>query len=112
MGVCFPLENKGKGEGGGGGLGWGPAKEPASQCARFCQNHPLLGGRFGHFLFFLLGEGEVGVRSASRGGGDVVLRIPGGGVSQVCGGGGGRVFAGNWGGGAKYFFRGRNPHQV
>ena len=22
-------------------MGWGPAKEPASQCARICQNQPL-----------------------------------------------------------------------
>ena len=41
--VGFPVENEGKGEGGGegGGVGWGQAKEPASQCARICQNYPL-----------------------------------------------------------------------
>ena len=33
---------------------------------------PLLGGRFGYFLFFLVGEGEGGVRGAGWGG-DVSL---------------------------------------
>ena len=35
----FPVEKKGKGEGV--GLGSGQAKEPASQCARVCENYPL-----------------------------------------------------------------------
>ena len=37
------VANKGKGEGGGdgGGAGWGQAKEPASQCARVCQDYLL-----------------------------------------------------------------------
>ena len=39
----LPWENEGKGGGGGEGegVGSGPAKEPASQCARVCQNYPL-----------------------------------------------------------------------
>ena len=60
-----------------------------------------VGGRFGYFLFFLLG----GVRGAGRGGGGgFLLKIPGGGVlpGRVVG----RVFVGNLGGGAKYFFSG------
>ena len=32
----FPVKNKGKG-GGLMGVGWGPAKEPASQCASFVE---------------------------------------------------------------------------
>ena len=41
-GLVF-LQKKKEGEGGWGGWGvrWGPAKEPASQCARICQNYPL-----------------------------------------------------------------------
>ena len=37
------MENEGQGERGGGGLGvgWELGKEPASQCARVCQNYPL-----------------------------------------------------------------------
>ena len=35
-----PLEERGRGLGGW-GVGWGPAKEPASHCARVCQNYPL-----------------------------------------------------------------------
>ena len=36
------MEDEGKGEGGGKGGWWGGglAKEPASQCARVCQNYP------------------------------------------------------------------------
>ena len=39
----FPVENeeKGKGVGRVAGVGWGQVKEPASQCARVCQNYPL-----------------------------------------------------------------------
>ena len=40
VGGRLPLENKGKG-GVGRGVGWGPAKEPASQCASFVRNYPL-----------------------------------------------------------------------
>ena len=36
------------------------------------------GGRFGYFYFFLLGEGEGGVRGARRGGVGFLLKIPGG----------------------------------
>ena len=74
----------------------------------------LLGGRFGYFLFFLLGGEEGGVRGARRGGGvSFGLKIPGG------GGGGsfrrGGVPRGQEGvcrdvGGAKYFFWGRNSN--
>ena len=66
----------------------------------------LLGGRFGYFLFFLLGGGEEGVRGARRGGGvGLLLKIPGGGPRRERGGG--RVCAGNSGEGLgwpKYFF--------
>ena len=39
VGGGFPLDNQGKGEGGGEGgrVVWGPAKEPASQCASFVE---------------------------------------------------------------------------
>ena len=43
VGGGFPVENEGKGEGVGSVGGWGgdrQAKEPASQCARVCQNYP------------------------------------------------------------------------
>ena len=42
-GAWFSSGNRGRGEGGGegGGVGWGQAKEPASQCARVCQNYPV-----------------------------------------------------------------------
>ena len=69
------------------------------------------------FLFFLLGEGEGGIRGA--GGGDrFLLKVPGrGGILQegegprrregVCG------KLGNWGGGAKFFFSGpKRPPRV
>ena len=45
VGGGSPVENEGKREGGGEGWG-GPAKEPASQCARVCQNYPLANYRF------------------------------------------------------------------
>ena len=72
----------------------------------------LLGGRFGYFLFFLLWEGEGGVRGAGRQGGSVfLLKIPGGGGSPEDGRGprgreGVCSELGNFrgGGGAKYFF--------
>ena len=34
--------NEGNGEGCGEGGGWGQAKQPASQCARLCQDYPLV----------------------------------------------------------------------
>ena len=70
------------------------------------------------FYFFLLGEGEGGIRGAGKGGESVFfhLKIPGGGGKAGRGRGAGRVPAANWGilggrGGAKYFFRGRHVHQ-
>ena len=79
------------------------------------KGHLQLGGRFDIFYFFLLGEAEGGVRGAGSGGGiDFLLKIPGGGVSRR----GGAEGPGGWLqriwelGGAKYFFRGRNIHQV
>ena len=74
-----------------------------------------LGGRFGYFLFFLLGGG--GVRGARGAGGcRSFIENPrrGEGLPGEGGGGrrAGRVSAGNsGGGGAKYLFRGRNSHQ-
>ena len=69
------------------------------------------------FYFFLLGGGEGGVRGAGRGGGgDFLLKIPGGGVSRAGGGRGARgresVCGELGGGGLNIFFRGRNSHQV
>ena len=68
------------------------------------------------FIFFLLGGGERGVRGAGRGGGRFFIENPRrGGLPGGWGRGArgaGRVFAGNvGGGGAKYFFSGRNSHQ-
>ena len=77
-----------------------------------------LGGRFGYFFnFFCSGEGEGGVRGArKRGGGAVFIENPRKGLPGEGRGGWGRgarrVSAGNFGGGAKYFFRGRNSHRV
>ena len=49
-----------------------------------------LGGRFGYFLFFLVGAGEGGVRGAGRRRVTIFLKIPGGGgVSRAGRGGGG-----------------------
>ena len=76
---------------------------------------PILGGRFGYFLFFLLGRGKGEFEAPGGGGGGVrfLLKIPGGGgggVQEGEGPGGclrriGDIF---WGGGrgAKYFFVG------
>ena len=77
-----------------------------------------LGGRFKSFLiFFLVGEGEEGVRGAGgRGGGGSVFYWKSQGVLQEGEGPRGCLrrigdfFLGP-GGGAKYFFRGRNVHQ-
>ena len=35
--LCGERGKRGRGRG-----GWGPAKEPASQCAHVCQNYPLV----------------------------------------------------------------------
>ena len=53
----------------------------------------------GTFNFFLLGEGEGGVRSAGREGGRFFIEIPGGGGSPRGGWrpGAGRESAVNWG---------------
>ena len=65
------------------------------------------------FYFFLLGGGEGGVRGAGRWGDRFFIENPrrGGGWAPRE-----RVSAANWGiflgGGPKYFFRGRNVHQV
>ena len=67
----------------------------------------VLGGRFEYFYFFLLGEGEGGVRGAGRGGGGSICywKCQEGGGLPV---GEGRSAAnwGIWGAGAKYFFSG------
>ena len=71
-----------------------------------------MGGRFGYFLFFLLGTGERGVRGAARGWGTIfLLKIPGGGGVSRAGWGGASGREGvcaefGGGGGAKYFFFG------
>ena len=76
-----------------------------------------LSGRFGYFLFFLLGEGEGGVRGPGGGWGSVSYWNPRRGVSRRGKGRrAGRVSAANWGiaggGGANiFFFRGLNVHQ-
>ena len=47
-----------------------------------------LGGHFGYILFFLLGEGEGGVRGAGGGGDNLLLKIQGGGSPGWVGAGG------------------------
>ena len=82
------------------------------------EGHSLfLGGRFGYFLFFLLGGGEGGLRRQKGVG--FSLKIPGGGglpgERRRGGRRAGRVSARNWGGGggAKYFFSGlKCPHSL
>ena len=69
------------------------------------------------FYFFLLGEGEGGVRGAGRGGGvGFLLRVPGGGAFQGEGakGPGGclRRIGELGGGGLNIFFGGRNVLQA
>ena len=79
----------------------------------------LLGGRFGYLLFFLLGDGVGGVRSAGReGGGRFLMKVPGegGGFSREGEGPRGREgvcgeLGNSFGGGLNIFFRGRNVHQ-
>ena len=62
--------------------------------------------------FFLLGGGEGSTRCQEVSGVAFLLKIPvGGGVLPREGGGARGLSAGNFGGGAKYFFRGRNAHQ-
>ena len=78
---------------------------------KLSESKEFLGGRFGYFLFFLLGEGEGGVRGARRGVGGIgsLLKIPGGGgVFQEQEGPGGclRRIGDFWGGGANIFFFG------
>ena len=71
----------------------------------------VLGGRFGSFLFFSArGRGRESPRRREGGQDDFLLKIPGGGGlpggwGRACGRAG-RVFAGNWGGGPKYFVSG------
>ena len=69
------------------------------------------------YFFFLLGEGAGGARGAGGGGGRFFMENPRSGRSPGWVGAGvrgaRRVFVGNCGGGgAKYFFRGRNVHRV
>ena len=68
------------------------------------------------FYFFLVGEGEGGVRGAGGGGDDFLLKIPGGGGGVPGVGRGREGVCGKSGnlerGGAKYFLGGRNVHQV
>ena len=71
----------------------------------------ILGGRFGYFLFFLLGEGEGGVRGAGREGGSVFIENPGGGgwgFQDGRGRGAGRCLwrVGEFGGGGLNIFSG------
>ena len=79
----------------------------------------LLGGRFGYFLFFLLGEEEGGVRGRWEGGCRFFIENPrrrGGFSRRGRGRGAGSVLAcgelGIFGGGLNIFFRGRNVHQA
>ena len=71
-----------------------------------------LGGRFGYFYFFLLGGGgEGGSPRCWEGGGDFLLKIPGGGGFSRAGEGGGargrEGVCGEWGrGGLNNFFSG------
>ena len=52
-----------------------------------CSMTALLAGHLGYFLFFLLREGERGVRGAGRGGGDrFFIEIPGRGGGAGAGG--------------------------
>ena len=77
------------------------------------KNGPKLGGRFG--FFFLLGEGEGGVRGVRGGrGGRFFVESPRRGGGVLGGGtGAGRVSAANWGilGQGPNIFWGRNAHQ-
>ena len=69
-----------------------------------------LGGRFGYFLFVLIGGREGAVRGARKGGGRFSLKIPGGGVGSPRRGGGGEgsggCLRGISGGGLNIFFSG------
>ena len=76
-----------------------------------------LGGRFGYFYFFRLGEAEGGARGAGKGWGGVRFFIEnptGGGPPGWEGPRGWEGVSsefGIWGGGLNIFFRGRNVHQ-
>ena len=75
-----------------------------------------LGGRFGYFLFFLLGEGKGESRCRGWVGLFFLLKIPGGGEGFRRGEGPGgclqRIGEFVFGGGdLNFFFRGRNVHQ-
>ena len=66
---------------------WGvsPHLSVGKKFLRFCL---VLGGRFGYFLFFLLGEGEGGAQAPGGGGGSVFIENPtreGGGFSRTGG---------------------------
>ena len=84
----------------------------------FLEEPPKLGGRFRYFLFFFCSGRGKGESEAPGRGGSIFF-----GNSQEgggCPGGGGAEGPGRclrrigefFGGGAKYFFRGRNVHQV
>ena len=78
----------------------------------------ILRGRFGYFLFFLLGGGEGGVRGARKWGESVFIENPRrrGGVPGEGGGGVTRKRDGVCrelgGGGAKYFFEAETPTKI
>ena len=57
----------------------------------------LLGGRLGHFYFFLVGEVEGGVRGREEGGDRFLIQSPRRGVCRGEGPRAGRVSAANWG---------------
>ena len=105
-------------------LGWEPVGCVQPKYSQMCMFlfliwlNPILGRRFGYFYFFLLGEGEGGVRGARRGGGcRLLIEDRRRGVSRRGGaeGPGGRlrrIGELRRGGGLNIFFRGRNVHQV
>ena len=118
---CSPLQNKGLGAS---GLEIGGAPKTQIQRPRIQQailgplNFSNLGGHFGYFLFFPLGEGEGGSKHQKGGEGGQILsenpRMEGGGVCQERGEGGAKGQEGVCGeleGGAKFFFQGRNSHR-
>ena len=63
------------------------AKGPDPPTLAFLKKNSRAGGRFGYFLFFLLGGGERGVRGAGKGGGTFISW-------KISGGGGGSFPAG------------------
>ena len=84
---------------------------------RLTLSEKLLGGRFGYFLFFLLGGGEGGVQGDREWGGvGFLLKVPGGGggfSQEGASRGAGRVSAGIFLGlgGQNIFLGGRNARQ-